>query len=187
MASNGGNSVKLLNDITTRRRFFAAVGVSVTSAFAGCTNLGSSDSTTTESYDYLEQYPVYFDQEIGISIPGDVTITEDESEAELIVLPDDTARDAEEFVDWLLADQIVALVGLNAQQQWYDWRDTDVYAEAIDPEGITEAEGPDPAIFMLWTDDSIVREYTRTWGEGELPADNEILSALSEKLGDIRG
>ena len=168
------------SEYVTRRGVLATSGTAVVVALAGCSAL--SGEGTPEEYENLQQRPVYFDEDIQLSIPETVQSVDAPGDADLIVIPDTPDIEVSQAVEWLQQKRVIALLGGEAQSTWLSWVQSDAYEEAFDPQGIAEGD-PEPQLLIAWDTGSLVTTQQYSWGSG--PSDSDVLSGLNETLGEI--
>jgi len=165
----------------TRRHLLGASGTAATGAVAGCSAL-SSEETAPDTYDHLEQRPVYVDSAVEITVPDSVQLVETPGDADLIVLPDTPEIEVAQAVEWLEETRAIALLGDQSQRTWLSWEQSDAYVAAFDPQGFGEGD-PEPDLLIAWNTDPLIT--TQQYGWGSDPTDSDVLAALNKTLGEI--
>jgi len=166
----------------TRRRVMLGLGAALVGTTAGCASLPGRGTPEELSYDRLQHTAVYLDDSVELSLPGEVETVEATNNADLVVLAGGTDVDAEQAVEWLADERVLALVGEESESTWLAWARSDVYADAFENEGLADGE-PDPQLLVAATVGPQVRTYRRTWADG--PRDRDLLRGLDETLVDI--
>jgi hypothetical protein len=168
-------------DALTRRQALASAGVALLGAVAGCSDF-TERSPEEQSYPTLRQTPVYVADGVDLAVPDDIPTVSATTNADLLVLPGDTDVGAEQAVEWLAADLVVALLGEAAEPTWIDWVRSDAYSETFEDRGLADGD-PDPQLLVGAAVGLHVPTYRHTWGNE--PDDSDILEALDEDLADI--
>ena len=166
----------------TNRRAVLGSGLAVLAALAGCSALSDAGQTGDISYEHLPSTAVYVDETVDLSFPDEIQTVRATNNADLLVLPDDTDVDAEQAVDWLADERVVALVGEESESTWLAWVRSDAHESAFDNEGYAEAN-PDPYLLVAAAIGVHTTTYRRSWADD--PRDRDLLRALDETLGDI--
>ena len=78
---------------------------------AGCVGLTASDEPTDLELERLQTTAVYVDDGVDLTLPEEVETVGARTDADLLVLLGDTDVAAEQAVDWLAADRVLALFG----------------------------------------------------------------------------
>jgi hypothetical protein len=169
----------------TRRRLLAASAAGLLGATAGCANLqhrlgdDGEPPTDEQSLRRLPEMATYVADGVDLSVPSALTVVDDASDAEVIVLPGDTDVAAARAVDWLVDDRYVALYGDAAEATWLAWTDSDAYADAFGPEGAADAD-PDPQLVVAGTSGGRATTHRKTWGDP--PDDEAVFLAVDEAV-----
>lgn len=171
----------------SRRQTLAGTGATLIGAIAGCASLpvdGFEDEPTeSREYERLQRTAVYVDDDVDLSIPDAVPTVSAPNNADLIVLPGATGVSAEQAVDWLADERVLALLGDESESTWLAWARSDVYADAFRGAGVSDSE-PDPDLLVAAAVDVTVTTHRYTWAEG--PRDRDVLRKLDEALADIQ-
>lgn len=172
-------------DSTTRRRLLRSTGPLSVLGLAGCASLSNGDPSSSESpgYDHLEGTTIYVAEDVGLRLPADATRADDPGSAELVVLHGNLAVTAEQVVTWLTEGRVVALLGDQAQESWLEVVQSDPYRGAFDSEGHGVGE-PAPHLLVAVAVEDRTTTYRTSWGDQ--PANDDILSALDDTMGEIR-
>lgn len=172
------------DDSLPRRRLLAATGTTLTAAVAGCSNLPGTGGSTPEelTFEELHQTPTYVADGVGLSLPDDVPTVSGRNNADLLLFTGSPDVDAEQAVDWLAGERVIALLGDGAESTWIEWAQSDVFTDTFENEGYADSE-PDPDLLIGAAVGQVVTRYNRTWGDG--PRDRDVLRALDETLVDI--
>lgn len=172
------------DDSLPRRRFLAAAGATLPTAVAGCSTLPGMGDSTPENlqFEKLHQTPVYRADGVDLSLPEEVPTVRVAGNAELLVFPGDPDVDAEQAVEWLADDRVLALVGDAAEATWIEWAQSDAYTETFENEGYGDSS-PDPDLLLAAAVELQVTRYSRSWSDG--PRNRDLLRALDETLVDI--
>lgn len=165
----------------SRRRVLAGVGAAAVGAVAGCGGIAHNEPPDAD-YAVLTHTPTYVADDVDLSVPEAVPTVSATTNADLLVLPGDTDVGAEQAVEWLAADRVVALLGEAAERTWIEWAESEAYGDAFDDRGLADAD-PDPQLLVGAAVGLHVRTYRHTWGNG--PDDRDVLAALDEDLADI--
>lgn len=163
--------------LTRRRSIVGAAALAGT--LAGCSALPGDDAPENQSYDRLQRTAVYVSPNVDLSVPADVPTVEGTNNADLLVLPGDTAYGPDQAVDWLAADRVLALLGDGAERRWLDWARSDAFEQAFGNRGFSDAE-PDPTLVVGAAVGTLVHTYRHSWGDP--PRDRDVLRALDEDL-----
>lgn len=166
----------------TRRRALLGISGALIGATAGCTSLPGQGPPEDQSYDRLQQTAVYLEDGVELSLPEEIQTVDASTNADLIILPGDPETDAEQAVEWLADERVLALLGEASESTWLTWTQSETFTNAFENEGYADSE-PDPHLLVAATIGLQVRTYRRTWGNG--PRDRDILRALDETLVDI--
>ncbi|NHN47965.1 hypothetical protein G9464_10195 [Halostella sp. JP-L12] len=166
----------------SRRDVLAAAGATLAGTVAGCAALPDGESADDLEFDRLQRTAVYLDGGVDLSVPDDVSTASAPNNADLVVLPGDPDTDAEQAVDWLADERVLALFGAGAEGTWTEWVRSDAYAETFDDGGYGDAE-PDPDLLVGAAVGLDVARYDQSWSDG--PRDRDVLRALDETLIDI--
>lgn len=162
------------------------MGAALVGTVSGCSTVPGPESNDEPaddgSYERLERTAVYVDDGVDLSIPEGVQTVSATNNADLIVVPGDTAVDAEQAVDWLADERVLALLGDDAEKTWLRWARSDVYADAFRGAGVADGE-PDPDLLIGAANDVTVTTHRYTWAEG--PDDRDVLQGLDEALAEI--
>ncbi|ELZ84595.1 hypothetical protein C453_11291 [Haloferax elongans ATCC BAA-1513] len=164
----------------TRRSTLRACGIAALSSLAGCSTLsrGGSD-TELPSYERLDVTPVYVADGADLTTPTEIETVTATSNADLLVLPDDTDTDAEQAVEWLIEDRVIALLGERAETTWLSWAQSDAFTDVFGAEGHADSE-PDPSLVVSAKID--LRTTTSRYSWGSEPSNRDVLNALDESL-----
>lgn len=166
----------------SRRHVISGIGVALAGAVAGCTAFGNEESPGDQSYMQLQQTAVYLADGVDLSVPGEVETVDAPTNADLLVLPGETAVEADQAVTWLADERVIALLGGAAESTWLTWAQSDAYRETFDEQGVSDSE-PDPSLLVAGAVDLQVPTYRHSWsGDAR---DRDILRALDEDLTDI--
>ena len=170
-----------MNDGTlSRRRICVGAGSLVAAALAGCANGESDETPTPIEYDDLEQREVFVAEALDIAVPPSVPTVETRDDADLLLLPGDTAVAAQEAVAWLEGDRVLALLGDEAQSTWLAWVRSEAYRNAFGGTGGSETD-PAPDLLVALPGPELVSTDRTTWGHEY--DDREVFVALEEALG----
>lgn len=164
----------------TRRRALGGAAA-IAGALAGCSALSGDDAPADPSYDRLARTATYVSPEVTLDVPDELPTVENTHNADLLVVPGDTAHGPGQAADWLAADRVVALLGDGAERRWLDWARSDTF-DAFGNGGSADAE-PDPTLVVAALVGTIVHTYRHSWGDP--PRDRDVLRALDEDLGDV--
>jgi hypothetical protein len=157
-------------------------------ALAGCAAL--SDGLDEEEppgddgpdeYRRLDTVGVHVAEGVDLSVPDEVETVSAPTDADVVVLPDETGVAADQAADWLADDRVLALLGADAEATWLGWARSDPFRDALDG-GFADAE-PDPQLLVGGAVGAHVRTYRHTWADG--PDDDDVLEALDENLADL--
>lgn len=169
-----------------RRGVLAGAAAALAAGLAGCgaprDGIDEEDHPGTPTFKRLEDTTLYVAEGVDLTVPARIETTGDPSEAELLVLSDDTAVDAQQAAEWLTADRVLALYGAEAEQTWLDWSESDAFDQAFDNRGRGDAE-PDPQLLVGAAVGDHVTTFRRTWGDGA--RDRDVLVALDGVLVDL--
>lgn len=169
-----------------RRRIVATVGVGILGGLAGCLgrfgNDSSDSSAEAEEYEHLKEWPVYVADGLDLSVPPAVHIEASPSDADLIVLLDETETDVSRAIDWLADGRVLAVVGEDAQETVTSWMESDAFTDEFGEQMVGGGE-PEPELVMAVDSGSIVSTHRFSWEDG--PADSDILWALNKQLDDL--
>lgn len=166
----------------SRRAMLGAVA-GLGSLLAGCSARVDADGDADDlSFDRLQRTAVYVHPEVDLTLASEVATVEATNNADLLVLPGDTAHGPSQAVDWLAADRILALLGAGAEGRWLDWARSDAFANTFDERGVSDAE-PDPTLVVAAATGLQVHTYRHSWSDP--PRDRDVLRALDEDLVDI--
>lgn len=164
----------------TRRSILQAIGIALLGSLAGCSALLSDSSRSEEpTYKRLDATAVYVADSVELSMPPEVETVDATHNADLLVLPGDTTTDAEQAVEWLAADRVVALLGDEAEATWFSWAGSDAFRDAFENEGYGGAQ-PDPPLVVGAKIGLYVETYRHSWDDD--PSDREVLKALDKSL-----
>ena len=165
------------------RREALAGAAGLAAALAGCaTRLAPTGDSDDPSYDRLARTATYVSPNAPLELPGELPTVENTHNADLLVLPGDTAHGPAQAADWLAADRVVALLGDGAERRWLDWARSDDFEDSFDNGGVGDAE-PDPTLVVAAAVGLLVHTYRHSWGDP--PRDRDVLRALDEDLGDV--
>lgn len=167
---------------STRRRTVLGAGSGLVGLLAGCTSLTRDAESSDPSYDELQRTAVYVDDGVDLTMPDEVPTVRATENADLLVLPGDPAIGAAQAVDWLAADRVLALLGMDAEATWLEWAQSEPFAETFDPGGYADGE-PDPLLLVATRIGLNVPTYRHSWGDR--PQDRDLLRALDEDLAAI--
>lgn len=166
----------------TRRHLLTCASTGLVGALAGCAGL-TDDSTPEElQFERLQATAVYVEEGVDLSMPDEVGTVRATNNADLLVLPGDTGVEAEQAVDWLAADRVLALLGDDTEASWLAWARSDAFSDAFENRGVADSD-PDPQLLVAAAVDRQVTTYRRTWADG--PRDRDVLRALDETLVDL--
>lgn len=165
----------------TRRRTLAGAAA-LAGALAGCSALPVDDGEEEPSYDRLDHTATYVSPEAPLELPGDLPTVEHTHNADLLVLPGDTAHGPSQAVDWLADGRVLALLGDGAERRWLDWARSDDFEDAFGNHGYSDAQ-PDPTLVVGAAVGTLVHTYRHAWDEP--PAARDVLSAIDDDLGDV--
>ena len=164
----------------TRRQALGAGGIALLGSLAGCSSLLPDSSTPeTPSYDQLDVTSVYVADGVDLSLPSDLSTVSQPYNAPLLILPDETDADAEQAVEWLADDRVLALVGDRSESTWLSWVRSDAFGDHYRNEGLSEAQ-PAPSLVVGTALDLYVTTYRYSW-DGS-PSTRAVLGALDESL-----
>lgn len=166
----------------TRRRLLAGAGAGLVGGLAGCVGLTDDGSPDDLRFQRLQTTAVYVDDGVALSMPDEIETVRATNNADLLVLPGDAGVEAEQAVDWLADDRVLALLGDDAEATWLAWARSDAFRDAFENEGLADGD-PDPQLLVAATVDLHVPTYRRTWADG--PRDRDVLRALDETLVDL--
>lgn len=166
----------------TRRRLVRNAGVALSVAAAGCGTLPGDGTPDEQSYDRLQQTAVYVADDVSLSLPEEIPTVTATNNADLLVLPGDTDIEAQQAVDWLADERILALLGGSAEDTWLSWARSDAYDDTFQDEGVSDSE-PDPQLLVAAAVGLHVTTYRHSWGDG--PRDRDVLRKLDEDLTDL--
>lgn len=167
----------------SRRRALRAGGVALLGSFAGCSALQTDSADADDlSFERLHVTAVYVADGVELSTPGVVETVDNPHNADLLVLPDDTDADAEQVVEWLADDRVLALLGDESEATWLSWARSDAFSDAFENEGYSDSE-PDPSLLIGSKIGLYVKTYRRSWADG--PRNRDVLRALDETLAAI--
>ncbi|MDZ7700793.1 MAG: hypothetical protein U5J98_01300 [Halobacteriales archaeon] len=164
----------------TRRRALGGAAALV-GTLAGCSAL-PADRDDDQSYDRLARTATYVSPNADLEFPAELPAVENTHNADLLVLPGDTAHGPDQAADWLAADQVVALVGDGAERRWLDWARSDAFEDTFESPGASDAE-PDPTLVVAAAVGTLVHTYRHSWADS--PRDRDVLRAIDEDLGDV--
>ena len=165
-----------------RRRVLAGASAVVSGAVAGCGALSGDGSPEDLTFSRLHQTPVYVADRVDLSMPDEVPTVTATNNADLIVLPGDTDIGAEQAVDWLTEERVLALLGETAEGTWLGWARSDDFETAFDERGYSDSE-PDPELLVAAAVGLHVPTYRHSWADG--PRERDVLRTLDEDLVDI--
>lgn len=171
-----------------RRGVLAGTAATLAAGLAGCAvlrdddGLDAEDPPGTPTFKRLEDTTLYVAEGVDLTVTARVETTAEPTDAELLVLPDDTDVRAQRAAEWLTADRVLALYGLEAEPTWLDWAQSDAFDGAFDNRGHGDAE-PDPQLLVGAAVGDHVTTFRRTWGDG--PRDRDVLVALDGVLVDL--
>lgn len=164
----------------TRRGALRTGSIALLGSLAGCsaftTNRSNSKDVTIER---LSVTAVYVADEVDISLPPEVPTVDNAHNADLLILPDDTNVDADQVVEWLADDRVLAIPGDRSEATWLSWARSDAFRDAFNNEGYGESE-PDPSLVVGAKIELVVKTYRYSWGDG--PTNRDVLRALDESL-----
>ncbi|WP_042664573.1 hypothetical protein [Haloferax sp. ATB1] len=164
----------------TRRNALRACGIAALSSFAGCSALPPDDSDTEKpTYERLDVTPVYVAEEVDLAMPATIETVNAPHNADLLVLPADTTTDAEQAVEWLTDDRVLALLGETAETTWLSWVRSDAFRDAFDTQGYSESE-PSPTLVVGAKVGLNTTTSRYSWGDE--PSHRDVLQALDESL-----
>lgn len=164
----------------TRRTALRACGVAALGSFAGCSALPRDSSDTEDpSYERLDVTAVYVADGVELSIPAEIETVNAPYNADLLVLPDDTNADANQAVEWLTDERVLALLGENSEATWLSWTRSDAFRDAFANEGYGDSE-PDPSLVVGARIGLRTTTYRYSWGDE--PRDRDVFEALDESL-----
>lgn len=166
----------------TRRQALAGGGAVLVGAVAGCVSFRGDEPPDNQAYERLHLTPVYVEDGVGLSVPEAVPTVDATNNADVIVLPGDTAVGPGQAVDWLAAERVLALVGAGSEGTWFAWARSDVYAETFDGEGLGDSE-PDPYLLVAAAVGIDTTTYRHSWSD--TPRDRDVLRALDGVLVDL--
>lgn len=172
-----------MNKALSRRETLYISGVALLSSLSGCPDSLSDTSTPEEqTFDRLDTTTVYVADSVELSLPPAIQTVTEPSNADLLILPDDTAVDAQRAVEWLLADRIIALLGDDSQPKWLSWVQSDAFRDTFENGGYAKSK-PTPYLVVGAKIGQYYKPYSASFG-GE-PNDQSILRALDDDLVDI--
>lgn len=168
---------------STRRDVLAGAGFAVTAGLAGCQRWLGGEASPTQappSYDHLAERSVYVADDLELSVPSPISPVASRDDADLLVLPPDTSVSAEQAVEWLANERVVALVGPEAESTWLRWASSDAYADAFGSGGLSETE-PKPDLLVAFPERGLIVTDRTTWGNDYDARD--VFEAIEEALG----
>lgn len=166
----------------TRRRTLLAGGAALAVGLAGCT-ARTTDGTPAElAFERLDLTAVYVHADVDLAVPDDVPTVSAKTNADLLVLPGDSNADAEQVVEWLADERVLALLGDTAEGTWLAWARSEAFDEHFERRGSSDAE-PDPDLLVAAAVGLDVPTYRHTWSDS--PSDRDVLRALDEILVDL--
>lgn len=174
-------------DGRTRRRMLAAGAAALLGVTAGCADLrhrlaGDGDPADAQSYDRLPDMAVYVADGVDLSVPPAVGTVDGTSDADLLLLADDTDVGAARAADWLVDDRDVALYGDAAEATWLEWAGSDAYDDAFANGGVADGD-PDPQLIVGTAAGDRVTTDRTTWGNP--PDDEAVFLAIDEAVADL--
>lgn len=102
-----------------RRETLYIGSVGLLGSLAGCPDSLSDSSTSEEqTFDRLDTTSIYIADSVKLSLPQAIQTIPEPSNADLLILPAETAVDAQQAVEWLLDDRIIAILGYDSQPKW---------------------------------------------------------------------
>ena len=164
-----------------RRAVLTGAG-GLAAALAGCATGLSPGGDDDPSYDRLARMATYVSPNADLELPAELPTVEHTHNADLLVLPGDTAHGPDQAADWLAEDQVIALLGDGAERRWLDWAGSDAFEDAFDNRGVGDAE-PDPTLVVAAAVGHLVHTYRHSWADA--PRDRDVLRALDEDLDAI--
>lgn len=168
---------------TSRRALVRSIAALPVVAVAGCAEQSDdSPTTSTPDYDHLRRTPTYVSDDVGLRLPEEVPRVDAASNADLVVVHGNPEVDAEQAVEWLADERVIALLGDRAQQTWLAWAQSEEYRTAFGEQARSEAE-PAPHLLVAAARETEVTTSRFSWGD--LPSNSELVRSLEEALGDI--
>ena len=164
----------------TRRRALRTGGIALFSSLAGCSALTTDDAGPDDwTFEQLDATAVYVADGADVSVPSEVSTVDNANNADLLLLPDETTADADQVVEWLAADRVLAILGDGSEATWLSWARSDAFRDTFENEGFGDSE-PDPSLVVGATIGLYVKTYRRSWSDG--PRNRDVLRALDETL-----
>lgn len=179
--SGGGHEFAPRSPVT-RRRALLAGGAALAVGLAGCTVLTDDRTPADQSFERLHLTAVYVHEDVDLAVPDDVPTVRAMTNADLLVLPGDSDADAEQVVEWLADERVLALLGDAAEGTWLAWARSEAFDEHFERRGSSDAE-PDPDLLVAAAVGLDVPTYRHSWSDG--PRDRDVLRALDEILIDL--
>lgn len=131
------------------------------------------------AFEQLDVTAVYVADGVTVAVPPEVSTVDNANNADLLLLPDETSADADQVVEWLADDRVLAILGDRSEAAWLSWARSDAFRDTFETEGFGDS-GPDPSLVVGATIGLYVKTYRRSWSEG--PRNRDILRALDETL-----
>jgi len=164
----------------TRRGVLCGSCIALFGPLGGCSALSGNPSDAEDlTFERLDVRAVYVADGVGISMPAEIETIDNPHNADVLLLPGDTDIDAEQVVEWLADDRVVALLGDTAEVTWLSWARSEAFEDTFANQGYGDAE-PDPSLVVGAKIGVYVRTYRHSWADG--PRDRDVLRALDESL-----
>lgn len=164
----------------TRRDTLLAGSIALLGSLTGCSAFQTDESDAEDlTFERLDVTAVYVVDDVEVSMPAEVETVDNTYNADLLVLPGDTDADADQAVEWLADDRVLALLGNSAEQTWISWARSDAFDDTFSNEGYSDAE-PDLQLVIGAKIGLYVKTYRHSWSGG--PRDRNVLTALDESL-----
>lgn len=164
----------------TRRGALRSGGIALLSSLAGCSAITTNAADPEDlTYERLDVTAVYVADDVELPMPSEVETVEATHNADLLLLPDETEADADQVVEWLSDDRVLAILGDSSEATWLSWARSDAFRDAFKNEGYGDSE-PDPSLVVGAKIGLYVKTYRRSWSDG--PRNRDVLRALDESL-----
>lgn len=166
-----------------RREMLYIGSVGLLSSLAGCPDSFSGSSTSEEqTFDRLDTTSIYIADSVELSLPQVIQTTPEPSNADLLILPAETAVDAQQAVEWLLDDRIIAILGYDSQPKWLSWVRSNAFNDAFENRGYSKSE-PTPYLVTGARIGAYYKPYKSSFGGDS--NDRTVLRAMDNHLVDI--